>query len=147
MGHKTTFIHSLYGHKEILQNSFSLKPPKRKIVCGPLKIQVSDPGPSWPSCLKKIEQKKRNQTTAAKHWHMPVELLFLLAFQSCVRAYATYPSQLKYIFHVKYLHLGHIAKTFGLRDAPSNITGVPALQDKQNNGKRKFHWDIDENGR
>eukprot|EP00105_Crassostrea_gigas_P038416 XP_019922564.1 PREDICTED: probable ATP-dependent RNA helicase DDX31 isoform X2 [Crassostrea gigas] len=43
------------------------------------------------------------------------------AFQSFVRAYATYPSDLKTIFHVRNLHLGHLAKSFGLREAPSNI--------------------------
>lgn len=56
--------------------------------------------------------------------HKNKEMLELArkAFQSFVRAYATYPSNLKSIFHIKYLHLGHLAKSFGLRDAPGNIT-------------------------
>ncbi|XP_071509698.1 ATP-dependent DNA helicase DDX31-like [Diadema antillarum] len=45
------------------------------------------------------------------------------AFHSFVRAYATYPSSVKHIFHVRKLHLGHAAKSFGLREAPSNING------------------------
>lgn len=44
-------------------------------------------------------------------------------FSSHVRAYATHPSQEKHFFHVKSLHLGHLAKCFGLREAPKRIAG------------------------
>ncbi|XP_062063292.1 probable ATP-dependent RNA helicase DDX31 isoform X2 [Lepus europaeus] len=44
------------------------------------------------------------------------------ALQSFIRAYATYPRELKHIFHVRSLHLGHVAKSFGLRDAPKNLS-------------------------
>ncbi|XP_066436270.1 ATP-dependent DNA helicase DDX31 isoform X2 [Eleutherodactylus coqui] len=44
------------------------------------------------------------------------------ALQSYIRAYATYPKDLKHIFHVRSLHLGHVAKSFGLRDAPHNLS-------------------------
>lgn len=37
------------------------------------------------------------------------------AFRSFVRAYATHPASLKAIFHVKRLHLGHVAHSFALR--------------------------------
>lgn len=47
---------------------------------------------------------------------------FLSAFQSFVRAYSTYPSSLKHIFHIKNIHLGHLAKSFALREAPTSIT-------------------------
>ena len=47
--------------------------------------------------------------------------LCVAAYQSFVRAYATYPSNLKKIFHVKNLHLGHVAKSFGLREAPKEL--------------------------
>ena len=45
-----------------------------------------------------------------------------LAFQSFIRAYATYPADLKRIFHVKNLHLGHVAKSFALAETPSKIS-------------------------
>uniref|UniRef100_A0A2K5MZI0 ATP-dependent RNA helicase n=1 Tax=Cercocebus atys TaxID=9531 RepID=A0A2K5MZI0_CERAT len=54
------------------------------------------------------------------------------ALQSFIQAYATYPRELKHIFHVRSLHLGHVAKSFGLRDAPRNLS---ALTRK----KRKAH--------
>ena len=57
------------------------------------------------------------------------------AFQSFVRAYATYPTAFKHIFHTKKLHLGHTAKSFGLREAPSHIT--VGLVNQQPGGKRK----------
>lgn len=47
--------------------------------------------------------------------------LCVAAYQSFVRAYATYPSNIKHIFHVKNLHLGHVAKSFGLREAPKEL--------------------------
>jgi ATP-dependent RNA helicase DDX31/DBP7 len=44
------------------------------------------------------------------------------AFLSHIRAYATHPSDEKHIFHVRHLHLGHLAKAFALREAPSAVT-------------------------
>jgi ATP-dependent RNA helicase DDX31/DBP7 len=40
------------------------------------------------------------------------------AFRSHVRAYAAHPAASKAIFHVKRLHLGHLAFAFGLKEAP-----------------------------
>ena len=37
------------------------------------------------------------------------------AFLSFVKSYATFPVSLKKIFHVKNLHLGHVAKSFVLQ--------------------------------
>ncbi|XP_077942632.1 ATP-dependent DNA helicase DDX31 isoform X3 [Gasterosteus aculeatus] len=48
------------------------------------------------------------------------------ALQSFLRAYAAYPSHLKHIFHIRSLHLGHAAKSFGLRDAPQGLRGPAA---------------------
>ncbi|KAH9987456.1 P-loop containing nucleoside triphosphate hydrolase protein [Russula compacta] len=36
-----------------------------------------------------------------------------------LRAYATHPLDEKHMFHVRHLHLGHLAKSFALREAPS----------------------------
>uniref|UniRef100_W5MEJ5 ATP-dependent RNA helicase n=1 Tax=Lepisosteus oculatus TaxID=7918 RepID=W5MEJ5_LEPOC len=43
------------------------------------------------------------------------------ALQSFLRAYTTYPAGLKHVFHIRTLHLGHTAKSFGLRDAPRGL--------------------------
>ncbi|TNM89834.1 hypothetical protein fugu_004068 [Takifugu bimaculatus] len=44
------------------------------------------------------------------------------ALQSFLRAYTTYPAHLKHIFHIRSLHLGHTAKSFGLREAPQALS-------------------------
>ena len=49
------------------------------------------------------------------------------AFQSHVRAYATHVATERAIFDIKALHLGHLAKSFALRDKPGNIN-VPGLR-------------------
>ncbi|XP_030579449.1 probable ATP-dependent RNA helicase DDX31 [Archocentrus centrarchus] len=46
------------------------------------------------------------------------------ALQSFLRAYTTYPANLKHIFHIRSLHLGHAAKSFGLRDAPQGLSAA-----------------------
>ncbi|RKP40302.1 P-loop containing nucleoside triphosphate hydrolase protein [Dimargaris cristalligena] len=43
------------------------------------------------------------------------------AYLSSVRAYATHPSKEKHIFHVKQLHLGHMAKAFALQGRPTAV--------------------------
>lgn len=45
------------------------------------------------------------------------------AFTSHMRAYATHPSNEKHIFHVRHLHLGHLAKAFALRETPGTVSG------------------------
>uniref|UniRef100_A0A8C7BJY1 ATP-dependent RNA helicase n=1 Tax=Neovison vison TaxID=452646 RepID=A0A8C7BJY1_NEOVI len=57
------------------------------------------------------------------------------ALQAFIRAYATYPRELKPIFHVRSLHLGHVAKSFGLRDAPQNL-GVAVVKRRKANPSR-----------
>ena len=37
------------------------------------------------------------------------------AFRSFTRAYAAHPSSIKDVFHVRKLHLGHVAHSFALR--------------------------------
>ncbi|KAF8838820.1 DEAD-domain-containing protein [Paxillus ammoniavirescens] len=44
------------------------------------------------------------------------------AFLSHTRAYSTHPTNEKHMFHVRHLHIGHLAKAFALREAPKKIT-------------------------
>lgn len=43
------------------------------------------------------------------------------AYISFIRSYSSYSSDMKKIFHVKNLHIGHVAKSFGLREAPKDV--------------------------
>uniref|UniRef100_A0A1A8KFE1 ATP-dependent RNA helicase n=1 Tax=Nothobranchius kuhntae TaxID=321403 RepID=A0A1A8KFE1_NOTKU len=59
------------------------------------------------------------------------------ALQSFLRAYATYPAQLKHIFHIRSLHLGHAAKSFGLRDAPQGLGASSGPKGRRNTDHSK----------
>lgn len=53
------------------------------------------------------------------------------AFLGRVRAYSTHSSAEKYIFHTKKLHLGHLAKSFALREAPGTLNASIMKQSKR----------------
>ncbi|KAJ3255384.1 ATP-dependent RNA helicase dbp7 [Boothiomyces macroporosus] len=55
------------------------------------------------------------------------------AFSSHIRAYTTHIASEKHIFHIRKLHLGHIAKSFCLREAPQQ------LQSKLGNLAKSLH--------
>ncbi|WAR31139.1 DDX31-like protein [Mya arenaria] len=64
--------------------------------------------------------------------------------ESYIRAYATYPYELKPIFHLRHLHLGHVAKTFGLRAAPSDMSNIQGVDRSTLSGKRKHQGGKDD---
>ena len=47
-----------------------------------------------------------------------------------MRAYATHPSDEKHMFHIRHLHLGHLAKAFALREAPTALTSKKGSKSK-----------------
>lgn len=53
------------------------------------------------------------------------------AFRSWVRAYAAHPAAVKDIFHVKRLHLGHVAHSFALTERPSLVASTKRKQERQ----------------
>lgn len=46
---------------------------------------------------------------------------FVAAFVSWIRFYSTFPKEFKKIFNVRNAHMGHYAKSFGLRDPPNSF--------------------------
>ena len=65
------------------------------------------------------------------------------AFSSYVRAYSTHPHEEKRFFHVKNLHLGHLAKSFGLRETPGKIGGGGGSKKKDVKGGKRKRGDAD----
>ncbi|OZJ03938.1 hypothetical protein BZG36_02934 [Bifiguratus adelaidae] len=57
------------------------------------------------------------------------------AYWSCVRSYATHSAAEKHIFHIKKLHLGHFAKSFALREAPSELQSTKNKAVSKQKGK------------
>ncbi|PVG02504.1 DEAD-domain-containing protein [Serendipita vermifera] len=94
---------------------------------------------------KEFESRATEVQLAFERWVLNSKAnseLAMNGFRSHLRAYATHPADEKHIFHVKNLHSGHMAKAFGLRDAPSNLaskkpsTKVPST--KRSIASRKF---------
>ncbi|KAI3405161.2 DBP7 [Candida oxycetoniae] len=81
----------------------------------------------------------------ATTWHLDIERWLLedshalsraiLAFTSHIRAYATHLSSERSIFNVKALHLGHIAKSFGLRETPKSLGRKSAKVNESSNSE------------
>ncbi|CAH6719876.1 ATP-dependent RNA helicase Dbp7p [[Candida] jaroonii] len=81
---------------------------------------------------EKADKSERNKWDIhATTWHLNIERWLLedsgahdeatLAFTSHIRAYATHLSTERNFFNVKQLHLGHLAKAFGLRETPKKL--------------------------
>mmetsp|Transcript_8208 Transcript_8208/g.34466 ORF Transcript_8208/g.34466 Transcript_8208/m.34466 type:complete len:701 (+) Transcript_8208:263-2365(+) len=88
-----------------------------------LRLPVSVPDmPDW------VQLGVRFETTVQEN--RPLYELACNAFRSSSRAYATFPRELKYIFHVRNLHLGHLARCFALKNPPSKL---------MDGRKAKFH--------
>lgn len=96
-----------------------------------------------------LADNKANQSweERATEWQLDVERWALenpemlemsrRAFQSHIRAYATHVAAERSIFNIKELHLGHLAKSFALRDRPSKIN-VPGLRQGKDETKKEF---------
>ncbi|KAJ3395433.1 ATP-dependent RNA helicase dbp7 [Lobulomyces angularis] len=79
----------------------------------------------------KKQKKRKHVEVVATDLHMMLERYVLShedmhqlarsAYSSFVRSYATHQQTHNQIFHLKKLHLGHVAKCFGLREAPSGV--------------------------
>lgn len=84
--------------------------------------------------------------TNATTWHLNVERRILeneqfkeqatKGYISHVRAYATHISAEKQYFNLKGVHLGHLAKSFGLRDRPKAM-GMNSSKDANGNERSK----------
>ncbi|UJR23602.1 hypothetical protein I4U23_026591 [Adineta vaga] len=61
------------------------------------------------------------------------------AYLSFIRYYASFSREWKYLFHVKNLHRGHVAKSFGLKDLPDESNNHTLKERKETFGsKPKF---------
>lgn len=84
-----------------------------------------------PASKSDPKAKKGKWDIQATTWHLEVERWLLEdtaaleralhAFVSHIRAYATHLSAERMYFNVKLLHLGHLAKSFGLRETPKKL--------------------------
>ncbi|PYH71755.1 putative ATP-dependent RNA helicase [Aspergillus vadensis CBS 113365] len=97
-----------------------------------------------------VESQNVDWEEKATEWQLDVERWALenknylemarRAYQSHIRAYATHIANERSMFNIKELHLGHLAKSFALRDRPSKIN-VPGLRQGQADTKKDFKAD------
>ncbi|EHA18883.1 hypothetical protein ASPNIDRAFT_49811 [Aspergillus niger ATCC 1015] len=97
-----------------------------------------------------VESQNVDWEEKATEWQLDVERWALenknylemarRAYQSHIRAYATHIANERSMFNIKELHLGHLAKSFALRDRPSKIN-VPGLRQAQADTKKDFKAD------
>lgn len=59
------------------------------------------------------------------------------AYVSFVRSYASYPKEVREMFNFKALHLGHYAKSMGLRDSPGALGAGAAFKAKREMKERR----------
>ncbi|KAJ5670534.1 uncharacterized protein N7477_005897 [Penicillium maclennaniae] len=79
----------------------------------------------------------KNWEEKTTDWQMDYLEMARRAFQSHIRAYATHIAAERSMFNIKELHLGHLAKSFALRDRPGKIN-VPGLRTSQAETKKDF---------
>lgn len=106
---------SIVGHdaNELLRKGLSMLPGKT----------VKEAEEGW-------QQRATDLQLDVERWILENPRMLEMArrgYQSHVRAYATHVAAERGIFDIKQLHLGHLAKAFGLRDRPGNIN-VPGMR-------------------
>jgi len=78
-----------------------------------------------PNLLKQLGGEKaaeiHNKIEEALNKDEELKPASMKAFMSFTKAYATYPTHLKFIFRVTNLHLGHVAKSFALQEEPKQM--------------------------
>ncbi len=108
------------GYLQVLQqrHTIGLKPLALPRVLGGLHIVENERSKvsfSKPPALILQQQFERLVVSAELNLHARA------AFQTWLRAYTAYPKSLKHIFHHRNLHLGHVARSFGLKEQPSKL--------------------------
>lgn len=71
------------------------------------------------------------------------KMMAVRAYQSFLRSYATHSKATKHIFHIKNIHLGHLARNFALTDPPSKFKAMleaaaPAVSKKHGDKGRNL---------
>ncbi|KAM9360960.1 ATP-dependent DNA helicase DDX31 [Symphorus nematophorus] len=141
---ETAFINELANH------NISLSEMKLQDILSTLMMDDTYKGRGKyhsKSCPKALEQETRERATVLQtefenFVHSDVQSVQTAkkALQSFLRAYTTYPAHLKHVFHIRSLHLGHTAKSFGLRDAPQGLSAAasagPKIRNKNQNQAR-----------
>lgn len=87
------------------------------------------------------KEQRRKQRREAKNAIGPLLESATKAFSSYIRGYATKEKCVKHIFSARALHLGHVAKSFALREQPKNLIrahrNTKLNEDNQSSGTKR----------
>ncbi|PGH02411.1 ATP-dependent RNA helicase DBP7 [Helicocarpus griseus UAMH5409] len=100
-------------------------------------------GGNTESASKGWEEKATDWQLEIERWALENPTILEMArraYQSHIRAYATHIASERSMFNIKDLHLGHLAKSFALRDRPAKIN-VPGLRPGKEDTKKEFKAD------
>ena len=84
--------------------------------------------PSNPNARSNWEESATELQLGMERWVVTSERMADLArkaFQSSIRAYATHEKSERHIFNLQEVHLGHLAKSFALRERPGGMGSGP----------------------
>jgi ATP-dependent RNA helicase DDX31/DBP7 len=68
--------------------------------------------------------------------HKDFKMMAVRAYQSFLRSYATHSKATKHIFHIKNIHLGHLARNFALVDPPSKFKEMLEAEEATSGAKK-----------
>ncbi|KAI5299838.1 hypothetical protein KEM56_002925 [Ascosphaera pollenicola] len=130
------------GYVELLKNSYADKGTNvtRMDVNDVLKRGF---GGNSEALSKNWEEKVTDWQLEIERWALENNNILEMArraYQSHIRAYATHLAGERKYFNIKDLHLGHLAKSFALRDRPAKIN-VPGLRPGKEDTKKDFKAD------
>lgn len=127
------------SYVEMLEkHSITLKEVKmQKILQNLMLAADSIKGKNGPQTMEEaathLQLKVEKMLLAESHLHQQAKK----AYVSFVRSYASYPKEVRELFNFKALHLGHYAKSMGLRDTPQALGASVAFRAKKESKERR----------
>ncbi|KAL1953308.1 hypothetical protein VTO42DRAFT_3015 [Malbranchea cinnamomea] len=131
------------GYVEVLKNSYRDANAKSVTRNDNDEILKRGFGGNSEIASKGWEQKATDWQLEVERWALENPTILEMArraYQSHIRAYATHVASERSMFNIKELHLGHLAKSFALRDRPAKIN-VPGLRPGKEETKKTFKAD------
>ncbi|KAK4241983.1 P-loop containing nucleoside triphosphate hydrolase protein [Achaetomium macrosporum] len=110
---------------------------EQRLLAGPAATSADDDTEDTAKPNAKGKDKPWKSKPKAKPKDNPLLDAARQAFRSHIRAYATHVREERIYFDITQLHLGHMAKAFGLRETPGGIGGGVARRAHKAPGEKK----------
>ncbi|KAI5293339.1 ATP-dependent RNA helicase dbp7, partial [Ascosphaera atra] len=132
------------GYVEVLKSGFKDKDKANHVTrVDTNEILKRGFGGNSEALSKNWEEKTTDWQLDVERWALENNKVLEMArraYQSHIRAYATHLAGERKYFNIKDLHLGHLAKSFALRDRPAKIN-VPGLRPGKEETQKEYKAD------